>query len=230
MKPALLLLSLPVVAACGGDACEIDETYDPAIDPAQFTTTIDNPLWPLVPGTTTVFEGGGETVTVVVTSDTYQVADGITARVVRDTVTVDGEITEDTYDWYAQDADGNVWYVGEDTKEFDAGQVESTEGSWEAGVDGAKPGIVMYAVQPEPGVVYRQEYYPCEAEDEAEVVDTSVSVTVPYGSFTGCLKTHEFTPLEPDVDAYKYYCPGIGVVLEEEGGTRVELISVTPPA
>jgi hypothetical protein len=212
----------------GGGACTVDETYHPTIDPADFVAAIDNPLLPWAVGTHFTYVGGEETIEVTVTSDTRTIL-GVPCVVVRDTVTVDGELVEDTYDWYAQDADGNVWYLGEETAEYEGGEVVSTEGSWEAGVDGAQPGIVMPA-DPTPGPAYRQEYYPCHAEDMAEVVSTSESVTVPYGSFDGCLQTREFTPLEPDVNEYKYYCDGVGLVLEVDvaSGARVELTAVTP--
>ena len=229
MRALVILIGLGAVGACGGDECEVDMTYDPPIDPAHFVTTIDNPLLPWTPGTTTVYEGN-ETVTVTVTSETKVIL-GVTAVVVRDVVTEDGEVIEDTFDWYAQDDEGNVWYLGEDTKELDGGEVVSTEGSWEAGVDGAKAGIVMHAVQPPAGEPYRQEYYPCVAEDMAEVVEENVAVTVTAGSYTGCLKTREFTPLESDVNEYKTFCPGVGLVLEEDvsGGGSNELVSITVP-
>ncbi len=229
---ALLLLS-PV--GCGGDdgaACEIDESYDPQIDPAQFSAVIDNPLFPLTPGTIYTYEGGGETVVVEVTTMTKVIL-GVTTVVVRDSVTVDGEVVENTFDWYAQDVAGNVWYFGEDTAEYEGGMVVSTEGSWEAGFDGAKPGIAMPA-QPAVGMGYRQEYYACEAEDEATVEAIAEAVSVPYGDFTGCLKTRDFTRLDTAANEYKWYCPGAGTLIggfvaEEDinTGTRLELISVT---
>jgi hypothetical protein len=183
-----------------------------------------------VPGTRYVYQGGEETTEVTVTNDTKQIL-GVTTIVVRDVVSVGGEIIEDTYDWYAQDKAGDVWYLGEDTKEYENGQLVSTKGSWEAGVDGAKPGIIMHATQPAIGAPYRQEYYACKAEDWAEVVSLNESVTVPYGSFDNCLQTREFTPLEPGVSEYKYYAPGIGVMLEVgvQSGSRMELIEVTTP-
>jgi hypothetical protein len=222
----------------GGMKCDPtmpDLTYDPVINPADFQNAtgdplpIDNPLWPLSPGMKTVFESPTETDDVTVTSDT-RVIMGVTTVAVLDQVSEDGDITEDTTDYYAQDKDGNVWYFGEDTMELDNGMVTSTAGSWIGGVDGAKPGIVMYAVQPPAGEPYRQEYLVCEAEDMAEVVNTNVHVDVPYGSFDNCLETHEFTPLEPKLDEHKFYCAGVGVVLEvdEVTGDRTELTSVTP--
>lgn len=231
-----LALVVASLAGCGASRsgpeaeCAPDLSYDPPIDPAGYVTTVDNPLWPLVPGTRYVYQGGEETIEVTVTDETRQIL-GVTTTVVHDVVSVGDEIIEDTYDWYAQDKAGNVWYFGEDTKEYEDGQVVSTAGSWEAGVDGAKAGIVMHATQPTPGSPYRQEYYACEAEDMAEVVSLSESVTVPYGSFGGTLQTREFTPLEPGVNEYKYYAPGVGLVLEVDvnSGARTELIEVTAP-
>jgi hypothetical protein len=236
LRPAMAVAAALIVAGCGSDdkgqggGCKVDESYDPAVQAADFSTTVDNPLMPLVPGTKTTFDGGGEHIEVAVTDQT-RVVMGVTCVVVRDTVTVDGEVAEDTFDWYAQDKEGNLWYFGEDSKEYDGGKVISTEGSWEAGVDGAKPGIAMLKAQPPAGEPYRQEYLACEAEDFAEVVSLDEPVTVPYGSFEHCLKTREFTPLEPDVEEHKYYCEGVGLVLEvdEASGARVELTAVSPP-
>lgn len=230
----LLAIAIVVVTGCGNDdsdseVCTYDLTYNPSINPSDFVTAVDNPLWPLVPGTRYVYQGGDEMIEVTVTYDTKDIL-GITNIVVRDVVSVGGEIIEDTYDWYAQDAAGNVWYFGEDTKEYEDGIVVSTAGSWEAGVDGAKPGIVMHAIQAI-GFPYRQEYYACEAEDMAEVVSLDESVTVPYGNFNNCLQTREFTPLAPEVNEYKYYCSGIGLVLEVDvkTGARTELVEVINP-
>lgn len=216
-------------SATSGGAGAGAEDYDPLIDPADFVDGVDNPFFPLTPGAKYTYQGetpeGTETIEVVVTDEAREIL-GIMCTVVRDTLTLDGELIEDTFDWYAQDRDGNVWYMGEDSKEYEDGAVVSTAGSWEAGVDGAKPGIIMQA-NPQVGQVYRQEFYEGEAEDMGEVVSPAEAVTVPAGSYEGCLKTKDFTPLEPDVVEYKYYCPGIGVVLEEEEGFEVELISVS---
>jgi hypothetical protein len=215
------------------DGCQVDAAYRPELAPANFVEGVDNPYWPLVPGTQWVFQGAGEYVEVEVTDLSKEIL-GIPVVVVRDTVrdgAADADIVEDTYDWYAQDTDGNVWYMGEDTKEYVHGAVVSTEGSWEAGVDGAQPGIVMYATAPDRGEAYRQEYYACEAEDYAEVVSTSESVSVPLGDYDDCIQTREFTPLEPDVNEYKYYCAGVGLVLEMDvtSGDRVELTDMSAP-
>jgi hypothetical protein len=226
-----LVLVITSITACGiscKEGCTPDPTYDPSINPADFVAGVDNLLFPLVPGTRYVYQGGEETIEVTVTNDTKQIL-GVTTILVRDVVSVGGEIIEDTYDWYAQNKTGDVWYFGEDTKEYEDGQLISTAGSWEAGVDGAKPGIIMHTMQPAIAVSYRQEYYACKAEDMAEVVSLNESVTVPYGSFDNCLQTREFTPLEPSVNEYKYYAPGVGLVLEVDvqSGARIELIEVT---
>lgn len=237
LMPAALVVGLVLVGCGGSDAAVIDtgagDGYTVELNPADFVATIDNPLLPFVPGSRWVYQaddrGELERIEVVVTDETRQIL-GITATVVRDTVTVDGELVEDTFDWYAQDRDGTVWYLGEDTKEFENGEVVSTAGSWEAGVDGAQPGIVMLA-DPQVGDSYRQEFYAGEAEDMAEVVRTGVSETVQFGSLNGLLVIREWTPLEPDVAEEKYYAAGVGAVLEivVQGGTgRAELISYEP--
>jgi hypothetical protein len=202
--------------------------YSPAIDPASFVTTIDNPDLPLAPGARWVYEGsadGEPEHTEVVVTDQRRDVMGIPAVVVRDTVSVRGQVVEDTFDWYAQDQDGNVWYLGEDTKEYDNGEVTSTAGSWEAGVDGALPGIVMTA-HPEVGQAYRQEFYPGQAEDMAEVTAVGATKTVARGNYGDVVVIKEWNPLEPDVIEQKYYAPGIGVIAEETlagGDDRSEL-------
>ena len=145
------------------------------LDPAQFTTTIDNPYFPLVPGDRYVYrETDGEArerVVVSVSRKTKTIANGVVARIVHDRVSEAGEVIEDTFDWYAQDAEGNVWYLGEDTVECANGKVKNSNGSFEAGVDGAQAGVIM-AANPVPGLAYRQEYYAGEAEDRAVVLST----------------------------------------------------------
>jgi hypothetical protein len=153
---------------------------------------------------------------------------GVPCVVVRDVVTVEGELIEETFDWYAQDKAGNVWYFGEEAKEYENGVAVSTGGSWEAGVDGAMPGMIMRA-DPQVGDRYRQEYYEGEAEDMAEVLGLNESASVPYGSFSELLMTKDWTPLEPDFAEHKYYARGIGLVLEvivEGGSGRVELVEI----
>lgn len=208
------------------------------LDPAGFTADITHPYWPMTPGTQWTYRerdgmGGELQVTVTATDRTRMIANGITARVVRDTVRDDDAIVEDTFDWYAQDATGNVWYLGEDTAEFENGRVSSTEGSFEAGVDGALPGILLPA-DPQPGLAYRQEYYRGEAEDNGEVLSTAEMAEVPYGRFTGVLLTKDTITIEPTVQQLKMYAEGVGpvLVLGVSGGSeREELLSVVqvPP-
>jgi hypothetical protein len=217
--------------AVGEGLPEGDEPVE--LDPADFTTEIDNPYWPMLPGTRWTYrevdpEGATQEVVIVATTDTKTLANGITARVIRDTVTLDGEIIEDTFDWYAQDTAGNIWYLGEDTAEFENGEIVSTAGSWEAGVDGALPGIILPA-DPAPGMRYRQEYYEGEAEDNGEVLSIEEMAEVPFGQFDGLLLTKDTITIEPDVLEYKLYAPGIGPVLIlgiSGGGGREELIQV----
>jgi hypothetical protein len=213
----------------GGATDQIDHSK---FDPCNFgNENIDNPYMTLTPGTTFTYESeteeGTEEDIVVVTDETKEIL-GVTATVVRDTVSLDGELIEDTFDWFAQDKEGNVWYLGEDTKEYENGEVVSTEGSWEAGVDGAEAGIVMLA-DPQVGDTYRQEWYLGQAEDAAEVVSLNEEVTVPYGTFTNCLQTREFSTIDPELNEYKYYCTAVGAVTLEvviDSGERVELIDV----
>jgi hypothetical protein len=191
--------------------------YHPDIDPANFVDVVDNPYMPWMPGARWVYEGQSEGDTerteVTVTDEQREVM-GISVTVVRDTVYVNDELAEDTYDWYAQDRDGNVWYMGEDTKEYENGEVTSTEGSWEAGVDGALPGIVMPA-DPQVGDAYRQEYYPDHAEDLVEIEELGTTRSVQLGDYQDVLVTKEWNPLEPDVIENKFYASGVGNIGEQ---------------
>jgi hypothetical protein len=204
------------------------------LDPADFTTNIDNPYWPMSPGSRWVYSetdttGTREKVVVEVTNRTKTIANGVEARVIRDTVTEKGVPVEITDDWYAQDSKGNIWYLGEYVTNYEKGKVVDHGGSFEAGVDGAQAGIVMPA-HPKAGISYRQEYYKGEAEDEAKVLSVSEKVTVPFGTFEGALKTEDTTPLEPDVTEHKYYARGIGPILNEQvsgGSGREELVRFT---
>lgn len=241
-------LGLPLLLSCSGEqgTQELQQTSDSAsktafpqsdepveLDPDEFTADVSNPWFPHEPGTRWTYREiteDGEVVRVVVTATaaTHEVADGVTARIVRDTVTLDGEIIEDTLDWYAQDDDGTVWYLGEDTAEFEDGKVTTREGSFEAGVDGAEAGVIMPA-SPEVGMTYRQEYYEGEAEDRGQVLALGQRAGVPAGDYGGLLQTADTTPLEPDVLEHKYYAEGVGLVLtiDKEGSGREELLSVT---
>ena len=223
-----------LVAGCGGEEDTpraLPQGSEPVrLDPADFGTEIDNPWWPMRAGSKWTYREGSQQVVVTVLDRTRDV-NGIEARVVHDVVTEDGELVEDTYDWYAQDDDGNIWYLGEDTKEFENGKVVSTEGSWEHGVDGAQAGILLPA-EPKVGLTYRQEYYEGEAEDAAEVLSLDERVQVPFGMFQPCLQTKDTTPLEPDVLEHKFYAKGMGPVLAvavSGGGGREELVAFTQP-
>ncbi len=204
------------------------------LNPAEFTTTIDNPYWPMTPGTQWTFreidEAGIElNIVITATTETRMIANGITARVVRDTVFQGGKIIEDTFDWYAQDAQGAIWYLGEETAEFENGVVTSTGGSFEAGIDGALPGIAIPA-DPQPGMKYRQEYYKGEAEDNGEVLSVNEMVDVQFGHFEKVLLTKDTITIKPDVLEYKLYARGVGPVLTLDisggSGGREELVSV----
>jgi hypothetical protein len=207
--------------------------YAPSIDPANFIASIDNPYFPLKPGTGFHYRGvkgaSAQTDDMVVTAHTKYVL-GVRCTVVRDTVSQRGKPLERTFDWYAQDKQGNVWYMGEDALELKNGRFVRAADSWEAGVDGAKPGIIMPA-SPHPGQVYRQEYYPPGgALDQARVVGTtSATVHVPAGTFRRPLATIEWSPVEPQYER-KVYVAGLGEVMEQvtQGGhEQFQLVKVT---
>ncbi len=214
-------------AAVSSDLPRGDEPVK--LDPAEFTTKIDNPYWPMPKGARWVYLSDAERIVVEVTNHRKKIV-GVEALVLRDTVTQrgGGGFVEVTDDWYAQDSEGNVWYLGEDTKEYKDGKVSSTKGSWEHGVDGAYAGVIMPA-KPRPGQLYRQEYYEGEAEDVGEVLSVDAAASVPFGTFDNAVKTRDTTPLEPDTVEFKYYARGVGHVLRtsKDGGGREELVSYT---
>jgi hypothetical protein len=202
--------AIPSAESTSGGAVD----YAPRFDPDGFVRDVDNRFFPLVPGTRWVYrgveDGEEETNVTIVTHDRKTIL-GISATVVFDRVFVHGELKEKTFDWYAQDTRGNVWYLGEDTKEYEDGKVVSTEGSWQAGVHGAEPGIIMPA-HPQIGQRYRQEFLAGEAEDMARVTGVDMDITLHYGSFHNCIRTVEWTRLEPGVKESKIYCPRVGFV------------------
>src|ERR1700675_1945256 len=216
--------------ALAGSVSATQSTPVPVLPPrGDFVTRIDNKYFPLRPGTTFNFRGTQEgkprRVSVFVTHRTKIIL-GIRATVILDQVFVGGRPEERTFDWYAQDKHGNVWYLGEDSSDFVNGKWVRSDGSWEAGVKGAKPGIVMKA-DPGVGDVYRQEYYAGHAEDMAKVLSRNMSVAVPYGSFDHALETREWTPLERGVVDHKYYVKGVGnvrTIMVKGGGEEDRLL------
>jgi hypothetical protein len=198
-----------------------------AATPARPTPRpIDNPYFPLRPGTTYVYEGsrdGKRAVDVMTVTDDVKVIEGVPCVVVRDRTYLGGHLEERTEDWYAQDAAGAVHYYGEATAELDEhGHVVSTEGSWQAGVNGARAGVFMPA-HPRVGQTGLQEFYKGHAEDHFQVLSLSASVSVPNGTYEHALLTKEWTPLEPGVIDHKYYAKGIGTVKEQtvKGGSEL---------
>jgi hypothetical protein len=234
-KPLLLMIPLALVAVlagCGssndkpapksqvpvqnqaGKTTTVDTSYNPKIDPANFSSKVDNPYLPWKPGTKWVYtgkkDGAPQHVEVIVTNEKKKIQ-GVECVVVRDIVTVNNTLHEKTVDWYAQDKKGNVWYFGEDTAEYVNGVVSSTAGTWEAGVDNAKAGIVM-AGNPKPGGFYRQEYRPGIAEDKAKILSVTDREKVPAGVFTNVVRTRDIDPLNPDKKELKWYAKGVGPV------------------
>jgi hypothetical protein len=205
--------------------------YDPVIVPTNFVTRIDNPYFPLTPGTTRIYAAQtphGVVSNVVATTHNTVVIMGVSCVEVHDVVYTDEEVTEDTLDWFAQDKQGNVWYFGENTLEVADGLVVSVEGSFVAGVDGARPGIIMKA-HPAIGDYFRQEFVLEQGEDVEEVIGLDESVTVAYGSFNHCVKIQETTALEPGVIVHDFYAPGVGPVLSIDmpSNERLELVRIT---
>jgi hypothetical protein len=204
--------------------------WDPEIKPSDFSTNINNPYFPLKPGTTFVYQArtadGLKENHVAVTHKTKTIL-GVVCVEVHDTVRVNGQLTEDTLDWYAQDKAGNVWYFGEDSEELTGGRVSNLGGSWTAGVDGAEPGIIMEA-HPKAGDAYRQELLLDEAEDFARVFSLEEKIKVPFGAFEDCLKTAEISGVEPDALEFKFYAPGIGVVFVNDisGNEKDSLVNI----
>jgi len=229
---AILALWAPLASGAPSNASACGTTYAPMLDPADFVAVIDNPYFPLPVGRKLVYTGvkDGQTQTdTVVVTDQKKVILGITATVVSDIATHDGAVLEKTLDFYAQDKQGNVWYVGEDTTAFLPNGKTDTSGSFLAGVDGAEPGIIMEA-DPQIPDAYRQECYAGEAEDTAWVVGTSGSVRVPYGKVRNILTTLESTQIEPGAYDEKVYAPGIGIVIEQSltgPNEYAELVSVS---
>ncbi len=206
--------------------------YDPQISPANFVAEIDNPYAPFAEGSRWVYEKDGEDGLeriVVEVLETKREILGVECTSVSDKVYLDGVLIEDTTDWVAQDVAGNVWYFGELSQNFEDGLLASLDGSFVAGVDGAKPGYWMKAA-PTAGETYRQEWALAEAEDMATVVSLNAVVDAPFENGGPVLQILEFTPISPGAEEFKYFVPGVGFVLELEPGSdeRLELIEYTP--
>jgi len=239
---ALALIAMVAVSAFGGAAV----TATPGSgrpsgpeglpDPADFDDPQPNPYFPLEPGWAATLKGteaGERLVERVVVTDRTKTIQGITTTVIRDVIRHKGVLVEKTVDWYAADDAGTVWYFGEKTAEYDdGGDVISTDGSWEAGVDGAVVGIIMPA-DPRPIDAYRQEYAKGEAEDQGWVVERGISLRVPYGRVDHAVRTFEWSRTQPDVMVGKLFAPGLGIVLEYTlagGSETLELVRVNEPA
>jgi hypothetical protein len=202
------------------------------LDPAAFTTRIDNPYFPLRPGDRRVYrkldlDGSKIRVVETVMNRTKVVANGITARVVHVVDTQRGQMIEETFDWYAQDRAGNVWYLGEDTKFFENGKQVFKPDSWQSGVNGAEPGVIMPA-RPRTGQRFRQEYAKGVAADRVRVLGRVQQVEIPRRRFKRVLLFEETTPLEPEVLDLFFFARGYGLVLAVEvagGAERLELVS-----
>jgi hypothetical protein len=215
-RSAILLRYLRPRAACA--ALLVVIVLSPVAGARSFRAVVDNPWFPLKPGTVLVYEGvkdGKPGRDVMAVTHRTKVIAGARCVVVHDRLYLRGRLAERTSDFYAQDRRGNVWYFGEATAELDVhGRVTSREGSWRAGLDGARAGIFMPA-HPRVGQRFAQEHYPGHAEDRFAVVSLDARLTVPYGSFTHLLRTKEWTPLEPGVLDAKFYARGIGQVVEQ---------------
>jgi hypothetical protein len=203
--------------------------YHPKIDPAKFTNHITNPYWPMKPGATWTYvgrkDGAPERVVVTVSHATKTIM-GVRCVVVTDVVTTNSTLAEKTTDWYAQDAAGNLWYFGEDSKDYKNGVVVSTAGTWEAGVDGALPGVIIQA-HPRLGVTYRQEYRPGVALDKAKAIAIGATERTPAGTFRDVVITLDTDPLNPAKVEHKSFARGVGPVhVKRRGSAHTEEIKL----
>ena len=242
MVLASMLIIFPLLVACGDDNADSDAPtsassaggQDGAEMPTGLTANVDHTFIPLDQVTTKIFEGEetdpeeDETFSIrveeVVRPDPI-IINGIEVRVVEAKDFEDDELIELTLDYYAQGLDGTVYYVGEDVDDYEDGEVVGHSGEWLAGVDGNLPGIFMLPI-PQVGDVFEQERAPSIAEDSSTVVALDVEVSVPAGTFTGCMETEDIDPLaDSGGTEHKFYCPGVGLVREESEEGFVDLIS-----
>ena len=237
MKQLLFLIAAPLLmfTACKKEKTvrQIDSSYNPNVSPGKFTssTNLSNPYFPFLAGKKYIFEGqtpdGLERIEEQRLATTKTIL-GITCVVVEFKAFLNGVLIEKAIDWYAQDTTGTVWYFGEAVDNYNAnGSLKDHAGSFEAGVDGAKPGTIMPA-NPQTGMSYREEYYFNNAEDRAEILATGQTVTIPYGTYTNCIKTRNWTELESTLNENKYFAPGIGLVKEVniKDGSEIKLIAI----
>ncbi len=235
-----MIAALPVlmVSSCTGSDIRTtaSASYSVELQSSDFVSIVNNPYFPLRVGSTWTYEamladGSVERNVVEVLEETHTVK-GVEATVVHDVVYQNDQLIEETYDWYAQDRDGNVWYLGEEVDNYENGQLVDHAGSWEWGVDGALPGVIMWAAPSEHlNEEYYQEYYAGEAEDQGKVVGVNESVTIPFGSYSGVVKTYDFSALDPELQEFKYYAEGVGLVKEinQVAGEEVVLVEFTGP-
>lgn len=223
--PSLTVILLTgIVSVAQAISIRPAEEYNPSINPEEFSTNINNPYFSIPVGKKMVYEaqtaGGTERIEILVPGWTAKVM-GVETLVYWDRVYRNGVLHEDTRDYLAQSKNGDVWYFGENVNNYDNGKFKDHHGSWIAGVDGAKPGLWMVS-NPQVGDEFRNEYYKSEAEDISKIVSANETVTVPFGTFTGCVKTFDSTPLEPTKTAHKYFCK------QPVGGTALEVELPTP--
>ena len=234
MKQIIFLVAtlLLVSFGCKKDtARQIDSSYSPDINPANFTnsTIITNPYYPATPGKKYIYEGqtdeGFERVEEQRLNITKTIM-GITCVISNFKGYVNDKLVEETWDWYAQDNDGTLWYFGEEVNNYNQnGTLIDHGGSWEAGVDGAQPGKIMPA-HPQTAMKYREEYYFGHAEDQAEIIGTGLNETISLGTYNNCIKTKNWTVLEPDALENKIYAPGIGLIKETDIPGKFEIVLV----
>ena len=221
---ALLLMS------CKKDKTRlIDSGYKPEVSIAKFTNSsnITNTYFPVAPGKKYIYEGQTQDGLELIEEQrlaTTKTILGITCIIVNFKAYLNETLIEEAWDWYAQDNDGNVWYFGEAVDNYNTnGSLQDHAGSWEAGVDGAQPGTIMPA-NPQTGFAYREEYYFNHAEDRAKISGTSLTLTIPLGTYTNCIKTRNWTELEPDLNETKFYAPGIGLIKEVNVADNTEIV------
>ncbi|MCC7189809.1 MAG: hypothetical protein IT312_13800 [Anaerolineales bacterium] len=228
-------IALFVLSACSpqrqGNPPSAADAYTVNLTPADFAAVVDNPYYPLIPGTIWVYEarlknGSIERIELEVLHET-RIVNGVAVTVLHDTVFVNGVIVEETYDWFAQDKDGNVWYLGEEVDNYVNGALTNHAGAWEWGKDGALPGIYMWA---DPSAhmneTYYQEFYAGEAEDQGQVQSIAEAIAVPIGTFDNVVRTLDTSPLDSKLQENKYYAAGIGVIKEVDLLTGEEVILI----